>query len=105
MSIIEKYIAKEGSQRGFLQGKNSSANKPCQLAPRFKVSLTFVRNLLRHARQTGKVEAKRRGGYMEPKIATEHKRCSPSIERRTTGMPYSRSETISYIGFQNVSKY
>lgn len=67
--VIETYIAKEGSQR--------------QLAQRFKVSLTFVRNLLRHYRQTGKVEAKRRGGYMEPKIAAEHKRRSPSIDRRT----------------------
>jgi transposase len=75
--VIETYIAKEGSQR--------------QLAQRFKVSLTFVRNLLRHYRQTGKVEAKRRGGDMEPLIAAEHKRRSASIERRTIRMPYSKS--------------
>jgi putative transposase len=56
--VIEAYVAKEGSQR--------------QLAQRFKVSLTFVRNLLRHYRQTGIVAAKRRGGYMQPKIAAEH---------------------------------
>ena len=65
--VIEAYVAKEGSQR--------------QLAQRFKVSLTFVRNLLPHYRQTGIVAAKRRGGYMQPKIAAEHKRHSASIDR------------------------
>jgi putative transposase len=47
--IIDAYEAKEGSQR--------------QLAQRFKVSLSFVRNLLRHYRTNGQVEALRRGGY------------------------------------------
>lgn len=56
--VIEAYVAKEGSQR--------------QLAQRFKVSLSFVRNLLRHYRTLGQVEAKRRGGYLEPTIRDEH---------------------------------
>ncbi|MDF5724756.1 MAG: helix-turn-helix domain-containing protein [Rhizonema sp. PD37] len=56
--VIRAYVAKEGSQR--------------QLAERFKVSLSFVRNLLRHYRQDGQIEAKRRGGYQKPTIQTEH---------------------------------
>ncbi|MEH2382862.1 MAG: transposase [Nostoc sp.] len=49
---------KEGSQR--------------QLAQRFKVSLSFVRNLLRQYRTNGQIEAKRRGGYQKPTIINEH---------------------------------
>lgn len=56
--VIEAYEAKEGSQR--------------QLAQRFKVSLSFVRNLLRHYRTNGQISAKRRGGYLEPTIGDEH---------------------------------
>jgi len=56
--VIDAYEAKEDSQR--------------QLAQRFKVSLSFVRNLLRHYRINGQVEAKRRGGYLEPTIGDEH---------------------------------
>ncbi len=56
--LIDAYEAKEGSQR--------------QLAQRFKVSLSFVRNLLRHYRTNGQVEAKRRGGYRKPTISDEH---------------------------------
>ncbi|MEH2329419.1 transposase [Nostoc sp.] len=56
--VIKAWEAKEGSQR--------------QLAERFKVSLSFVRNLLRHYRQDGQIEAKRRGGYQKPTIQTEH---------------------------------
>lgn len=41
--VIAAWQNREGSQR--------------QLAQRFKVSLSFVRNLLRHYRQTGRVEA------------------------------------------------
>lgn len=40
--VIEAWENKEGSQR--------------QLAQRFKVSLSFVRNLLRHYRSSGQVE-------------------------------------------------
>ena len=56
--VIKAWLAQEGSQR--------------QLADRFKVSLSFVRNLLRQYRQTKQVEAKRRGGYLQPKISDEH---------------------------------
>ena len=56
--VITACVAKEGSQR--------------QLAERFKVSLSFVRNLLRRYRQNGQIEAKRRGGYQQPTIQNEH---------------------------------
>ena len=56
--VITAWEAKEGSQR--------------QLAQRFKVSLSFVRNLLRHYRTNGQIEAKRRGGYLKPLIQDEH---------------------------------
>jgi transposase len=45
--VVEAWEGKEGSQR--------------HLAQRFKVSLSFVRNLLRHYRINGQIEAKRRG--------------------------------------------
>ncbi|BBD70005.1 transposase (plasmid) [Nostoc commune HK-02] len=56
--VIRAWEAKEGSQR--------------QLAQRFKVSLSFVRNLLRQYRTNGQIEAKRRGGYQKPTIVNEH---------------------------------
>jgi transposase len=56
--VIMAYLAEEGSQR--------------QLAQRFKVSLSFVRNLLRQYRTNGQIEAKRRGGYQKPTIINEH---------------------------------
>ncbi|MCC5638245.1 IS630 family transposase [Nostoc sp. CHAB 5844] len=56
--VIMAYVAKEGSQR--------------QLAQRFKVSLSFVRNRLRQYRTNGQIEAKRRGGYQKPTIINEH---------------------------------
>lgn len=56
--VIDAYEAKEGSMR--------------QLAQRFKVSLSFVRNLLRHYRTNGQIEAKQRGGYLQPTIQDEH---------------------------------
>jgi transposase len=52
--IINAYYNKDGSQR--------------QLAKRFQVSLTFVRNLLRHYRQTGTIEPKKHGGGTKTKI-------------------------------------
>lgn len=55
--VIAAWQNREGSQR--------------QLAQRFKVSLSFVRNLLRHYRQTGLVEAKQRGGHLRPRIDGE----------------------------------
>ena len=56
--MIAAWEAKEGSQR--------------HLAQRFKVSLSFVRNLLRHYRQNGEIEAKQRRGYQKPTIQNEH---------------------------------
>lgn len=56
--VIGAYVAKEGSQR--------------QLAQRFKVSLSFVRNLLRRYQNCGEIEAKQRGGYQKPTIKDEH---------------------------------
>ncbi|MBW4449652.1 helix-turn-helix domain-containing protein [Tolypothrix sp. VBCCA 56010] len=55
--VIAAWEAKEGSQR--------------QVAQRFKVSLSFVRNLLRHYRTNGQIEAKRRGGNLKPIIQDE----------------------------------
>ncbi|MEA5516740.1 helix-turn-helix domain-containing protein [Nodularia sp. UHCC 0506] len=55
--VIVAWEGKEGSQR--------------QLAERFKVSLSFVRNLLRHYRHNGQIEAKPRGGYQQPTIQNE----------------------------------
>lgn len=56
--VISAWEAKEGSQR--------------QLAQRFKVSLSFVRNLLRRYQDCGETEAKQRGGYQKPIIQNEH---------------------------------
>ena len=63
--VIIAWEAKEGSQR--------------QLAQRFKVSLSFVRNLLRHYRQNGQIEAKPRGGYQQPIIQNEQLRIIQSL--------------------------
>jgi transposase len=52
--IITAYQAKEGSQR--------------QLAERFKVSFSFVRDLTRRYRQTGSVEPKPHGGGAVAKL-------------------------------------
>lgn len=54
--VIAAYQAKEGSQR--------------QLAERFKVSSSFVRDLTRHYRQTGTVEPKPHGGGAIAKLGT-----------------------------------
>jgi transposase len=56
--IILAYQTKEGSQR--------------QLAKRFKVSLSFVRDLLRRYRETGKIEPKPHGGGAVSKLETKH---------------------------------
>jgi len=52
--VIAAYQAKAGSQR--------------QLAKRFQVSLSFVRDLTRHYRQTGTVEPKPHGGGATAKL-------------------------------------
>ncbi|WP_258004518.1 helix-turn-helix domain-containing protein [Cylindrospermopsis raciborskii] len=56
--VIVAWVAQEGSQR--------------QLAERFKVSLSFVRNLVRRYRETGQVEPKQCGGYEKPIIAGQY---------------------------------
>lgn len=52
--LVDAYHANEGSQR--------------HLAKRFRVSLSFVRNLLRHYRQTGAVKPQAHGGGAMTKI-------------------------------------
>jgi transposase len=54
--VIDAYQAKEGSQR--------------QLAERFKVSVSFVRDLTRRYRQTGSVEPKPHGGGATAKLGS-----------------------------------
>ncbi|WP_258004428.1 helix-turn-helix domain-containing protein [Cylindrospermopsis raciborskii] len=56
--LIVAWVAQEGSQR--------------QLAERFKVSLSFVKNLVRRYRETGQVEPKQCGGYEKPIIAGQY---------------------------------
>ncbi len=55
--ILDAYQAKEGSQR--------------QLAERFKVSLSFIRDLMRHHRETGMVQPKPHGGGAVAKLGKE----------------------------------
>ena len=55
--ILSAYEAKEGSQR--------------QLAERFKVSLSFIRDLRRHHRETGTVQPKPHGGGAVAKLGQE----------------------------------
>jgi len=55
--ILAAYEAKEGSQR--------------QLAERFKVSLSFVRDLMRHYREMGTVQPKPHGGGAVAKLGKE----------------------------------
>jgi transposase len=52
--MISSYQSKEGSQR--------------QLAQRFKVSLSFIRDLTRRHRETGQVEPKPHGGGAVAKL-------------------------------------
>lgn len=68
--ILTAYEAKEGSQR--------------QLAKRFKVSLSFVRDLMRHHRQTGTVQPKPRGGGAVAKLGKEQ---LPIVEALVKAQP------------------
>lgn len=52
--ILDAYQNQEGSQRA--------------LAVRFKVSLSFIRDLLRQYRETGEIAAKPRGGDRRSKL-------------------------------------
>ena len=53
--IIEAYQNQEGSQR--------------KLAQRFKVSLSFIQNLLKRYRETGEIAPRQRGKGFAPKLA------------------------------------
>lgn len=55
--IIAAYESKEGSQR--------------ELAERFKVSLSFIRDLRRHQRETGSLQPKPHGGGAVAKLGEE----------------------------------
>ncbi len=68
--ILEAYKAKEGSQR--------------QLAERFKVSLSFVRDLMRHYRETGTLQPKPHGGGAVAKLGKEH---LPIVEALVKAQP------------------
>jgi transposase len=75
--IMTAYEAKEGSQR--------------QLAERFKVSLSFIRDLRRHHRETGTVEPKPHGGGAVAKIGKEQ---LPMIEALVTAQPDALLEEL-----------
>ena len=68
--ILAAYEAKEGSQR--------------QLAERFKVSLSFIRDLMRHYRETGTVQPKPHGGGAVAKLGKEH---LPLVEALVQAQP------------------
>jgi transposase len=103
--VINAYYNKEGSQR--------------QIAKKFQVSLTFVRNLLRHYRQTGTIEPKKHGGGAKMKIDNH---CFPLIEqmiqqkpdlileelcrffKNKTGIKVSKSTMYRYVQKLNMSR-
>lgn len=68
--IIAAYEAKEGSQR--------------QLAKRFKVSLSFIRDLRRHYRETGSVQPKPHAGGAVAKLGKEQ---LPIVEELIKAQP------------------
>ena len=68
--IIAAYEAKEGSQR--------------QLAERFKVSLSFIRDLRRHHHETGSVQPRPHGGGAVAKLGKEQ---LPIVEALVTAQP------------------
>ena len=68
--VIEAYEAKEGSPR--------------QIAERFQVSLSFVRDLRRRKRETGTVEPKPRSGGTVPKLNASE---LPIVEQLVEAQP------------------
>lgn len=68
--IMAAYEAKEGTQR--------------QLAERFAVSLSFVRDLMRHYRETGTVQPKPHGGGAVAKVGKEQ---LPIVEALVKAQP------------------
>lgn len=75
--IIAAYEAKEGSQR--------------QLAERFKVSLSFIRDLRRHQRQTGTIQPKPHGGGTTAKLGKEQ---LPIVEALVMAQPDALLEEL-----------
>jgi len=75
--IVAAYAAKEGSQR--------------QLAKRFKVSLSFIRDLRRHQRETGTVQPKPHGGGAVAKLG---KAQLPIVEALVTAQPDALLEEL-----------
>ena len=65
--IVDAYNQREGSQR--------------QLAKRFRVSLTFIENLLKRYRTDGTIEPRAHGGGQVAKVSREHS-CSDSYFSR-----------------------
>jgi transposase len=57
MRVVEAYRKQQGSQR--------------ELAKRFGVSLSFIRDLMRRVRQTGSIEPKAHGGGYQTKITDD----------------------------------
>ncbi|HYX18180.1 MAG TPA: helix-turn-helix domain-containing protein [Nostoc sp.] len=79
--VIAAWLEKEGSQR--------------QLAQRFKVSLSFVRNVVRHYRESGQIEAKQRGGYQKPIIQDEHLSMIKSLVEGKNGVKTRYAQNLS----------
>ena len=75
--IMAAYEAKEGSQR--------------QLAERFKVRLSFIRDLRRHQRETGPVKPKPPGGGAVAKVGIDQ---LPIIAARVKAQPDARLEEL-----------
>lgn len=73
--VIHAWDAKEGTQR--------------QLAERFKVSLSFVKRVLRRYRTSAQRAAKPRGATLAPTINGEAKRPITTINCGQTGHPLS----------------
>ena len=63
--IVDAYNNKEGSYR--------------QLAKRFRVSLSFVQNLLKRYREVGTLEPKPHGGGQTPKLTPEQRALVPQL--------------------------
>ncbi|MGD1702041.1 helix-turn-helix domain-containing protein [Dapis sp. BLCC M229] len=61
----------ENLGRPVLRAAQNQEGSQRQIAQRFQVSLTFVRNLLRHYRTTGTVNPKQHGGGPLPKEEKE----------------------------------
>ncbi len=75
--IIAAYEAKEGSQR--------------QMAERFKVSLSFIRDLRRHQRETGTILPRPHGGGAIAKLRKEQ---LPIVEALVTAQPDALLEEL-----------